>query len=332
MAQTQWGMIGCGRVTEVKSGPAFNKIAGSKLVAVMRRNAEKAQDYAKRHGVPKWFDDADRLIQDAEVNAIYIATPPDTHAHYTIKAARASKPVYVEKPMARNQEECKQMLAACEQAGVPLFVAYYRRCLPGFLKVRELVESGTIGDIRFVAIDLYYPPRDDDLKRNSLPWRVLPDIAGGGYFVDLASHQLDYLDYLFGPIVSVQGQAANQAGWYPAEDVVSATFRFESGVFGSGVWCFTVAEHSKTDRIRIVGSEGDIEFSSFNHDVPIRLRTRDGIEEIPFPKPEHVQQPLIQTVVDELQGGGTCPSTGRSAARTNWVMDEILREWQNPKT
>ena len=101
-----WGIIGVGDVCEIKSGPAFNSIEGSKLVAVMRRNAALAQDYAQRHSVPKWYDDADALINDPEINAIYIATPPDTHQFYTLKAAKAHKIVYVEKPMARNYKEC----------------------------------------------------------------------------------------------------------------------------------------------------------------------------------------------------------------------------------
>lgn len=328
MQEVRWGLIGCGKVTEVKSGPAFNKIAGSKLVAVMRRDREKAIDYARRHGVPKWYTDAQQLIHAPEVNAIYVATPPDSHAQYTIEAAEAGKPVYVEKPMARSVDECTAMVAACEKAGVPLFVAYYRRCLPGFLKVKELVESGAIGEVRFVTIQLYYPLRKEDRNRNNLPWRVIPEVGGGGYFFDLASHQLDYLDYLFGAIISVRGLASNQAGLYPAEDIVGATFTFKSGVIGSGLWCFSVSVDSTTDSIAIFGSKGHIVFSSFNHQLPITLRTHNGEQKIRFSTPEHIQQPLIQTIVDELLGAGRCPSTGRTAARTNQVMDAVLREWR----
>ncbi len=324
MDEVRWGIIGCGTVTEKKSGPAFNKVEGSRLVAVMRRSAEKARDYAERHGVPRWYDDADRLIHDPEVNAVYVATPPDSHAHYAIRAAQAGKPVYVEKPMARTYAECRQMIAACKQAGVPLFVAYYRRCLPAFLKVKALVQDGAIGDVRFVHVRLFYPPRPGDFERHNLPWRVQPEIAGGGYFYDLGSHQLDYLDYLFGPVTSAQGHAVNQAGLYPAEDAVAAHFAFESGVVGTGLWCFTVDAGSTTDRIEIFGSTGHLSFAAFNLPEPIRLTRNGQTEEIHCPTPEHVQQPLIQTVVDELLGRGRCPSTGVSAARTNWVLEQIV--------
>ena len=322
-----WGILGCGDVTEVKSGPAFQNIEGAELIAVMRRNGEKARDYAQRHGVPKWYDDADRLIHDPEVDAVYIATPPSFHAEYAIRVAAAGKPVYVEKPMALTYQDCQRMIYACQQAGVPLFVAYYRRRLPLFLKVKELVESGTIGKVRFITIALYAPPEENERDCYNLHWHVFPEISGGGRFVDMGCHQLDFLDYVFGPIVEARGFAANQARLYPAEDVVCASFRFDSGVMGNGVWCFTVSEESQADRMEIIGDAGKIRFSAFTPS-PIRVETEEGISEYDLIQPEHVQQPLIQTVVDELLGRGKCPSTGISAARTTWVIDQILCEWR----
>src|SRR5882757_10269989 len=102
----RWGIIGCGDVTEVKSGPALQRATGSALVAVMRRDRAKAEDYARRHGVARAYDDAAALIADPDVDAVYVATPPSSHAAYTLAAARAGKPVYVEKPMALSHAEC----------------------------------------------------------------------------------------------------------------------------------------------------------------------------------------------------------------------------------
>lgn len=323
MKQIRWGIIGCGDVTEVKSGPAFAKVPRSKLVAVMRRDAAKAEDYARRHHVPKWYSDADLLINDPEVDAVYIATPPGSHAAYTLKVAAAGKPVYVEKPMAISNAECQQMIDACAKANVPLFVAYYRRSMPIFLKVKELVTSGTIGEVRMVNIRLYHPPQKEFKLADELPWRLKPEVSGGGLFFDLASHQLDLLDYIFGPITEAQGKAANQAGLYAAEDIVTATFAFNSGVVGTGVWCFTVAETAKTDTVEIVGSQGRIIFSTFGNEV-ISLENNEGKQEFKIPYPEHVQQPFIQEMVAELVGLGKAPSTGESAARTALVMDKIV--------
>ena len=239
MRAIRWGIIGCGDVTEAKSGPGLQKATHSSLVAVMRRNGELARDYAKRHGVPRWYDNAEALINDPEVDAIYIATPPAAHKAYTLLSAQARKPIYVEKPMALNFEECQVMLQTCRAATVPLFVAYYRRALPRFLKVKELIDAHSIGEVRFIKVTLYQPLAPEELNPLTLPWRVIPEVAGGGHFIDLASHMLDFLDYVFGPIHSVQGFATNQAHRYPAEDIVTGTFMFESGVHGVGTWCFT---------------------------------------------------------------------------------------------
>ncbi len=318
-----WGIIGVGDVCEVKSGPGFQKADGSALVAVMRRDGDKARDFAQRHGVPRWYDDAEALIHDDEVDAVYIATPPHVHKEYTLLAARAGKPVYCEKPMALNFAECGEMIAACESAGVPLWVAYYRRALPKFLKLKELLDGGAIGAAQAVRIELYQPPREVD--PTNLPWRVRPKIGGGGIFVDMGVHMLDVLDYLLGPVVEAHGIAVNLGGDYPAEDNVSASLRFENGALGSGHWSFT--SHENRDKTVIRGARGKITFATFNDD-PIHLQTGDGVQTFDVTSPPHIAQPLIQTIVDELHGRGTCPSTGVSGARTNWVVDRVLAGYQ----
>ncbi len=321
MKTIHWGMIGCGNVTEVKSGPAFSRVPGSQLAAVMCRSAAHAQDYAQRHAVPTWYTDAQALIHDPGVDAVYIATPPDSHCAYTLAAAQAGKPVYVEKPMALNAIECRQMQTACQIAGVPLFVAYYRRALPRFLKAKELVTNGAIGDLRFVQVLLTQPAQIH--PDGQLPWRLQPQISGGGLFVDLASHTLDFLDFVLGPIRKVRGFAGNQAGDYAAEDIVSASFAFENGVPGLGMWCFS--SFAAEDRICFVGSAGKVTLSTFGNE-PVLLETLQGSQTFDLPNPAHIQQPLIQQVVDELRGLGTCVSSGESALRTSWVMDQLLRE------
>lgn len=322
MTQIRWGIIGCGDVTEVKSGPAFAKAQGSALVAVMRRNATLADNYARRHGVPRWYGDAAALVADPDVDAVYVATPPDAHREYVLLAARHRKPVYVEKPMALDHRQCLDMIEACRVAGVPLFTAYYRRALPRFLRVKALVDEGAIGVVRAITITLY---RRHAMDASALPWRVDPAVAGGGLFVDLASHTLDLLDFILGPMASASGGAGNQGGFYRAEDIVSAAFAFESGVRGTGLWCFTADRNE--DRVEIVGHAGRIVFSTFD-EAPVAL-SRDGVvEAFDIPHPPHVQQPLIQSIVDTLHGRGTCPSTGESGARTTRVMDALLASYK----
>jgi predicted dehydrogenase len=325
MKTIHWGILGCGDVTEVKSGPAFQKVHHSKLQAVMRRNPAKSEDYARRHKVPVWYNDANDLINDPQVDIVYIATPPDSHREYTLKVAAAGKPVYVEKPMARNYRECLDMIAACEQANIPLFTAYYRRSLPAFIKIKELIDRQQIGDVRFINVQLYQPSYEKDYDTADLPWRVMPEIAGGGYFIDLASHTLDLLDFFFGPATEANGLISNQAKLYPAEDTVAANIRFKSGILVSGIWCFCASK--REDLVTIVGTDGTISFSTFQEREVI-LENKNGRTTWPFVKPEHIQQPHIESIVNQLNGTGRCPSDGNSAARTNWVMDQILADWR----
>jgi len=326
MKTIRWGIIGCGDVTEVKSGPAFSKADGSTLVAVMRRNGALAEDYARRHGVPRWHDDAQAIIGAPDIDAVYIATRPDTHHEYTLRCAAAGKAVYVEKPMAMTHAQCQEMIAACAQHGVPLFVAYYRRAMPYMLKVKELLDSGAIGHV--CAVTTHHVgrlPDPADLTGGTLPWRVDPAYGSGGIFFETVCHNFDILDFFFGPITDVRGFAGNHAGAYPPEDTVTASYVFQSGVQGSGVWCF--ASDRDAEGTEIIGTAGSIRFHPFSF-APIRL-TRDGqTTEFAIVNPDHVQQPLIQTIVNELNGVGRCPSHGESAARTAWVIEEILRGYR----
>ena len=324
--EIKWGIIGCGNVTELKSGPAFNKVEDSKLVAVMRRNTDLAQDYAQRHNVSKFYSDASELINDSEVNAVYIATPPDSHALYAIEAMKAGKPVYVEKPMARNYAECMEMIRVSEETGMPLHVAYYRRTLPAFLKVKELVDNGSIGKLLTVNVKLYKAFGERDKFPDKQSWHVNPEIAGAGHFYDLASHQFDFLDFVFGPVTKVNGVARNIAGYYKAEDTVSAAFSFDSGVVGSGSWCFVVDEKSEEDSIEIHGTNGKIKFSCFDLGN-VELTTKEGTQKFSFTNPENISFLLVQQLVGALQGKNDCVSTMYSAARTNYVLEEIVKSY-----
>lgn len=312
----RWGVIGAGDVVEHKSGRAFQTVPGSALVAVMRRDPERAADFARRFGVPRWYADADELLAAPDVDAVYVATPPDSHATYTARAAAAGKPVYVEKPMARTAGECEQMISDCARAGVPLFVAYYRRAMPRFATAADVVRSGRIGAVRSVVVRHQRPAVRPG---SSLPWRLDPQVSGGGHFVDLASHTLDWLDFLLGPATDVSGAAAGPDG-EAAETQVVARFRF-GDVLGVGLWDYDAAE--PCDLIEIIGDAGTLRLSSFGTE-PLRLTTADSTTEINGPYPRIVQEPLISNVVASLLGKAEPLSTGESAVRTARVIDAIL--------
>jgi predicted dehydrogenase len=328
MKTIRWGIIGCGDVCEVKSGPAFSKIQGSILHAVMRRDAARAADYAARHHVPVFYTDADQLINDPDVDIVYIATPPGTHAEYALRACKAGKPAYVEKPMARHATECEAMLGAFQRAGLPLFVAYYRRRLPRFLKVREWLDRNAIGRVTHINYR-YSSPRHQTTDTADLPWRLDAEQAGGGIFLDLASHTLDIFDCIFGPLDNVSGQAANLTRFSPVEDMVTMQFRVPCGALGSASW--NLAGLAREDIIEITGTDGRITLTCFGNE-PVQRISAEGLETADLPNPQHIQQPLIQTIVDELNGRGQCPSTGASALRTTRVMDKVLENYYGGRT
>ena len=326
MNSIKWGIIGCGDVTEIKSGPAFNKVNNSSIAAVMRRDAAKAKDYAQRHGVPKWYDDANALINDVDVNAIYIATPPSSHEAYTISALNAGKPVYVEKPMTINVASAKNMMNVANEKNVKLSVAHYRREQPIFKKIKQLLAEKIIGDIRFAKLEFYKRSLSkEELLVPKNAWRVDAAIAGGGLFYDLAPHQLDLMYYFFGKADNVNGIALNQQKLYNADDIVAGNILFKNGVVFTGLWCFNVDENEEKDLCEIVGSKGKISFAVFGE--PKIMMTVEGKKEnVLFDTLQHVQQPMIEKVVAYFLDEGPNPCSAEEGVKVMEMMEGITGE------
>ena len=314
----RWGIIGCGNVTEMKSGPAFNKVANSSLVAVMRRDVQKLQTYALQHNVPLTFTDAKDLIHCDQVDAVYIATPPHMHESYALEAIAAGKPVYVEKPMALDVASCERMQLAAQKANIKLVIAHYRRALPLFMRVKELLDQNAIGKVSEVSITMHKPIKEHDTNSNN--WRVDPSIAGAGYFYDLAPHQLDLLFYFFGEALSYQGSARNQSKTYFAEDTVEGTIEMKNGIICKGDWCF--CSHESKDEFLIKGDKGSIAFPVFGH-VITKMIDGDLTEEH-FEPPLHNQQGLIEKIVPYFMGGDANPCSASDAIQSMRVMEAFV--------
>lgn len=314
----KWGIIGCGDVTEVKSGPAFNKVNGSELVAVMRRDAIKAEDYAKRHHVPRWYSNATQLIDDADVNAIYVATPPSTHEEYAMLAMKAGKHVYVEKPFMMDAPSARRIAEASKALGIKLCVAHYRRQMPLFKKIKHLLDEQHIGRILTIRLALF----QHGMKPSSENWRLDPKVSGGGYFHDLAPHQLDLLYYFFKAPVLVEGISVNQAHTYKADDAVACTMLFENGAVMNGMWSFSVPFEEGKDICEITGTEGSIMFSVFDM-KKITVRKNGKEEIISFDPLLHVQQPMIEKIVEYFSGSALNPCSGDDGYTVMWMMDKI---------
>lgn len=321
MSDINWGIIGCGDVTEIKSGPAFNKVAGSNLIAVMRRDAAKAADYAKRHNVGKWYSDAGQLLNDASLNAIYIATPPSSHLSYALDALKKGFNVYVEKPVTRNATEAQQMADAVKQSGLKLTVAHYRRAVPMFLHVKSLLDNNAIGDVRTVQIRMWQSRKPKLVADVETNWRVLPEFSGGGYFHDLAPHQLDLMLFYFGEPEYYKGFSLNQSHATSADDHVCGQILFKNNVVVNGSWCFNVAESETTDTCEIIGTKGKITFPFFGKYVTLKNETEE--KTIEFTHPQHIQQPMIEKIVAYFKGEGPNPCSIDEAIVLMKIMDSF---------
>lgn len=308
-----WGIIGCGDVTEVKSGPAFSKVPDSQLVAVMRRNAGLAEGYARRHSVARWYTSAEALIADPEVNAVYIATPPDSHETYTLKILESGKPVYVEKPMARNAAEAQRMVDSAKGSGSKLSIAHYRRAQPKFIKIKELIASGTIGKITSASFK-HFQSTPASLENS---WRLNPDVSGGGLFHDLAPHQLDLMLYFLGDPVYEQAVERPVPGVFPQSDL-SAEIEF-GGIPFKGHWNFNSAD--TLDECVVNGTKGSLHFAVFGDKCELQFPN----EKIPlsFPPLPHVQQPMIEQVVNYFLDRGPNPCPASEGLKVMKLMDAV---------
>lgn len=316
----RWGIIGCGGVTEVKSGPAYQQVAGFELAAVMRRDESLAKDYALRHGIEQYSNNAEELIADTFINAIYIATPPDTHKQYGLMVANAGKPCCIEKPLAPSFEDAKDIVDAFEHAAKPLFVAYYRRSLPRFVEIKKSLTLGAIGQVRHVHWQLNRQVNAKDLAGES-HWRTDARIAPGGYFDDLACHGLDLFAYLLGDYERASGHSMNQQSLYTAKDAVVGSWVHKGGVTGTGSWNFASA--SRKDQVLITGSQGEIQFSVFEEQAII-VRNAAGEQSINIENPVNIQLHHVQNMYEQLANDKPHPSTGTTALHTRWVMQSIM--------
>jgi predicted dehydrogenase len=318
-----WGIIGCGDVTERKSGPAFNKVPHSRLVAVMRRDAAKAADYAGRHHVPKWYSNAAQLIDDPEINAVYVATPPLFHEEFVIEALKKGKFVYVEKPVTLSVDSCQKMIAAAEKYNGKVCVAHYRRALPMFLELKSVLDRQLIGKVKMIRLNLFRSYMQDQNDKNPENWRIIPEISGGGLFFDLAPHQLDIMHFLFGDALDYVGASAHQTNYYAAEDTVSGMIRFDGNILFQGNWCFTMPDFMQVDRCEVIGEKGLIEFPVFGH--YFSLQTGQRKENFEFQHPENIQLPMIQNVVGHFLEEEENPCSLQEAKKSLKIMEVFLR-------
>ncbi|MBW2961782.1 Gfo/Idh/MocA family protein [Mesonia aestuariivivens] len=323
MNKISWGIIGCGDVAEVKSGPAFQKCEHSELLSVMRRDLEKAKDFASRHKVQHWTNQVHEILNNPKINAVYIATPPSSHLDYALKALEAGKHVYLEKPMTLNLAEALQLEIALKTSKSKLVVAHYRRKLPLFLKVKELLDQNEIGNVQFAEIKLIQPNHDKLTVETPEDWRLNTEISGGGYFYDLAPHQLDLLIHFFGKPNQIDGFASGQSNLHTTNTTVNGILKFNNNIHFQGVWAFNCEVGKRKDSCVIYGDEGVLEFSFFGDQL--QLITKTHRETFSFKNPKHVQQPMIQSAIHYFLEKEANPCSVTTGLEVMKIMEKFTK-------
>ena len=301
-----WVVIGVGDITIRRVIPAIQTEKRSHLYGIVTRDPAKAEPYGSRV-----FANLEEALADTEVQVVYVATPVFLHASQTMQSLRAGKHVLCEKPMAMNEGEARRMVDAARDSGKLFGVAYYRRFYPKILRAKQLIEAGAIGTPVFAELTnhMWF---DGSGNRG---WLFDPAKSGGGPLLDIASHRIDVLNFLFGKPLRVSAQMSNLVHHYAVEDNATLMIEYENGVRG----IVDVRWHSKTNRdeCRIRGTQGEIEMSPLNGPD---LIYPGGSENLP--SHSNLHYPLIENFVDAVEGKDALRSSGATAFVTDWVTEQ----------
>ncbi|MFP6618953.1 MAG: Gfo/Idh/MocA family oxidoreductase [Pirellulaceae bacterium] len=312
----RWGILGCGDVARRRVATAIQQNPQSTLEAVCRRDPGKLESFREDFDVPRSYSDAQQLLADPEIDAVYIATPVYLHQQQAVAAANQGKHVLVEKPMAMSVAECDTMIEACQQNEVKLGVAYYRRFYPVIERLAQVLASGEIGQPLSVtavtATAFTFSPGDDGY------WRVLMEQGGGGALMDIGSHRIDLFQYLFGPISEVSGFTSTLVADYQADNCTTLTMRFESGLHAV-LQCYFGAVIDP-DEFTVMGTAGRLTVSPLNGGQLV-VQSATGQREETAPPAENFNTPLIDDFVTAIQDDREPGISGLQGRATNQVME-----------
>lgn len=276
------GLLGCGRIAKRHAELLSNdQVPGARLAAVCDTAGDRVTTYAERYGVIA-YRSPEELYADSQIDLVAVLTPSGMHAEHVIGAARAGKHVLVEKPMALRMDDADNMIRACDEEGVKLFVVKQNRFNVPVLKLREALEAGRFGRlvmgtvrVRWCRRQAYY---DQDAWRGT--WRY-----DGGVLTNQASHHIDMLEWMMGDVESVHARAATTLVNIQTEDIAVATLKFRNGALG--IIEATTATRPKDieGSISILGEKGSVEIAGF---AVNEIRTWQFEE--PLPADEEIMQ------------------------------------------
>jgi len=319
MSELKWGLIGYGDLADKRVAAALKAANGGTLAGVWGRDFDKTRDFAQRHDIARAHESLESLLQ-SEVGAIYVCTPPDSHAEYSCAALRAGKHVLVEKPMASSIAECERMVEAARENGVMLGVAYYRRAFPKMQKIKGLIDAGVLGVPTWVNIasHSWFAPTHDDPKH----WRVEKSKSGGaGALADIGVHRLDLLDFWLGASRVLFSHRQHLVQDYEVEDGASAVLELENGAPVHAYFSWNT--QTWIDRFEIVGAEGKIIAEPLDGAPLVIIRGR-GREELQIAPPENAHLPCVEDFVRAVAAGSTPLCDGQAGLRTNVLLEAMV--------
>jgi predicted dehydrogenase len=317
-----WGLVGCGDIAAKRVAAALAQADGSTLVTVARARAALAAEFAERHGARRWQADWRDVLEDPEVDAVYLATPAHLHAEQATAAAEAGKHVLCEKPMALDAAGCERMIAAARAHGVRLGVAYYRHHYPVVARLRELLASGEIGEPVLAQVQAFEPfdPGPDHPRA----WLMRRSESGGGPMADFGCHRIEVLLDLLGPVAEVHGFPDNvRYKEREVEDTCVAHLRFREGAVA--VLAVTHAALESRDTLEILGTRGSAQVSVLNQGA-LRVLTGGGTREEQHPPHPNLHQPLVEDFVAAVREDREPAVTGEVGLEVARVMARIYGE------
>jgi predicted dehydrogenase len=318
----RWGLVGCGDISEKRVAPALRDVTGSRLVAVARAQAQKAADFAARHGASRSYADWRELVRDEELDAVYVATPVRLHAEQAVAAAEAGKHVLCEKPMALDPASCERMIGAARAHGVRLGVAYYRHHYPLVRRLRALLDSGEIGRPVLAGVQAFEP--FDAPVGHPRAWLLRRSESGGGPMADFGCHRVEVLLDLLGPLAEAHGISTRaRFREREVEDTCIATLRFESSA--AAVVTVTHAARERRDTLEIFGTRGSAHVAVLNAGV-VRIVTASGEREESHPPHANLHQPLVEDFVAAVREGREPTVTGAVGLEVARAVEAIYRD------
>lgn len=325
----RWAVVGCGDIANKSVAPAINAGPDSALVTFFSHTHERARQMCDDHGAERATSDLSEVTEAADIDAVYISSPVHRHAPETLAALRGGKHVIVEKPMALTVADCEEMIAAAEEAGVRLAVAYYRRFFPRSRRIRALIDDGAIG--RPVVCEITICSRPTITRDNPKYWRLLPEKAGGGALMDVGSHRLDLACYFLGDPVEVCGFAdALDREDMQVPDLESLVCRMESGAHVHCTASWAIGE--RADDLLIRGTEGAVEARPYDGG-PLLLHRGGQTETLEVADPaDNWHSPLIDDFARALVEGREPEFPARDGLQASRIMQGCYRSSQTGQT